>query len=114
MDFRNEVRQAERDTRFTIFRFLPLFLVVLVILAGAGFGLRSLGIIGKTAVEREVFERSYQRSESLKARIATDQAVLAEIEGKLLNPNLDASTRFNLEAQASAARVRIRTAENQK
>ena len=88
-----------------------LFLLVpTVIVLG---GLSSAGIFTRAFVERKVFEQSYQRSSALVARIATDEAVIAEIEGKLLNPNLDVNTRFNLEAQASAARVRIRTARSQ-
>ena len=38
-----------------------------------------------------------------------NEATLAEIRMKLSNPNLDSDTRFNLEAQASAARLRIAT-----
>lgn len=76
-----------------------------------GFALSSLGLFGRTVVERKVFENSYQRTESLKARIANDQAVLAEIQSKLSDPNLDKDTRRNLEAQASAARIRIETAK---
>jgi len=68
------------------------------------------GIFATTVVERKVFENSYQRSEALKSQIATDEAVIAEIEQKLRNPNLDENTRFNLKAQASAARLRISTA----
>jgi hypothetical protein len=108
--YRNEMREFEREARWTTAKFLPLFLLIVVILFSVGFGLKSLGLFGRTVVERKVFENSYQRSESIKAQIATDEAVLAEIEQKLLNPNLDADTRFNLEAQVSAARVRIQTA----
>jgi len=38
---------------------------------------------------------------------------LVEIEAQLKNPNLDENTRFNLEAQARAARVRINAAKAQ-
>ena len=109
-DYRNDVREMEKEARWTFWRILPLFLVVVVVLSVVGFGLKSAGIIGTTMVEREVFEQSYQRSESLKSEIAMNEAVLVEIEHKLNNPNLDANTRSNLEAQAAAARVRIATA----
>ena len=109
-EYRAEAGRVARDTRWTFWRFLPIALIVIVVLCVVGFGLRSAGIIGKTAVEREVFEQSYQRTASFEARIATDEAALAAIEGQLLNPDLDENTRFNLEAQASAARVRISTA----
>ena len=110
-EYRNEMREVARESRWTFFRFLPLLVGAIVILSAVGFALNSFGLIGKTVVEREVFERSFQRSEALKAQIATDEAVLAEISRKLANPNLDADTRYNLEAQASAARVRISTTE---
>ena len=112
MSFRDEAGQVARDTRWTVFRFLPIFVFVLLVLGGVGFLLSSGGIIGKTIVEREVFEQSFQRSTALAERVAVDTASLTEIERQLLNPNLDANTRFNLEAQASAARVRIQTARS--
>lgn len=108
--YRDEVRQVEKEARWTFWRFLPLFLAVIAILSVVGFGLNSLRLFGRTVVERKVFEESYQRSEALKSRIATDEATLVEIERKLSNPNLDADTRHNLEAQVSAARIRIETA----
>lgn len=99
-----------KEASWTFWRFLPLFVVVVVVLSAIGFGLRSAGVIGGTVVEREVFERSYQRSEALRAQIAADEAVLAEIQRQMSNPELDAGTRHNLDAQAAAARVRISTA----
>lgn len=111
-DYRNEVGKLAQESRWTFFRFLPLFVGAVVVLFALGFGLRSLGLIGETVVERKVFEQSYQRSEALKSRIAIDKATLAEIAGKLSNPNLDKNTRFNLQAQASAARIRISTARS--
>ena len=90
-----------------------LILLAALILCGiGGFILHSIGVIGNTVVEREVFEASYQRSESLKSQIATEEANIAELERKLTNPNLDADTRANLEAQMSAARIRLQTARN--
>lgn len=85
---------------------LFLLVISIVVLTVLSYG----GIFTKTVVERKVFEQSYQRSEALKSQIATDEAVIAEIEGKLLNPNLDNNTKYNLKAQMSAARIRISTA----
>lgn len=85
---------------------------IILLVSAFSFGLNSLGLIGNTIVEREVFERSYQRSEGLKAEMATNQATLAEIESQLTNPNLDENTRFNLEAQARSLRIRINTARS--
>lgn len=110
MTYREEARQVARDARWTFWRFIPLFVLVVVVLSGFGFVLHSAGLFGRTVVERNVFEQSYQRSEAMKARIATDEAALEEIEQKLRNPNLDENTRYNLEAQASATRMRISSA----
>jgi hypothetical protein len=109
-DYQKEANQFRKDASWTFWRFLPLCLIIIVVLFLIGFGLHSAGLFGKTVVERKVFENSYQRSESLKSQIATDEAVLIEIKRELSNPNLDANTRYNLEAQASAARIRIETA----
>lgn len=110
-EYRSEARKIAKESQWTFFRFLPLFLIVVVVLSVVGFGMNSLGLFGRTVVERKVFENSYQRSESLVSEIAMNEATLVEIESKLSNPNLDADTRFNLEAQASAARIRIATAK---
>ncbi|MFX0091547.1 MAG: hypothetical protein ACFFBD_07265 [Candidatus Hodarchaeota archaeon] len=111
MTYRNEVQRFERKTRWTFWQFLPLTVLVFTILTGIGFLFNSVGLLGRTVIERKVFEHSYQRSEALRSQIATDEATIAEIERKLVNPNLDSDTRFNLEAQLSAARIRISTAE---
>ena len=113
MSYRDDVREIHRESRWTIWKLAPLALGVIVVMFVVGFGLKSLGLIGSTVVEREVFEQSYQRSSALKERIAVDEATLAEINTKLTNPNLDENTRFNLEAQASAARARIAAARSQ-
>lgn len=109
-NYRNDMREITKDSYWTFWKVGPLAVLVIGALAALGFVLNSAGIIGRTVVEREVFEKSYQRSESLKARIATDEAALAEIARKLNSPNLDPNTRANLEAQASAIRIRLDTA----
>ena len=110
-DYRKEASEIATETRWTFFRFLPIFAMVIIVLFTIGFGLKSLGIIGSTIVERKVFEESYQRSEAIKSQIATDEAVLEEISVQLSNPNLNESIRYNLMAQQAAARVRISTAK---
>lgn len=110
-DYRDEFRKVSKEAHWTFWKVVPLFLLVVGFLALVGFGLRSCGVLGGTIVERKVFENSYQRSESLKSQIATDEATLAEIEIQLQNPDLDKSTRNNLNAQKAAARLRIRAAK---
>jgi hypothetical protein len=83
----------------------------LILLSALSFGLSSAGLFGKTVVERKVFENSYQRSESIKSQLATDEATLAEINVMLTNSEMSETTRVNLEAQATAARMRIAAAK---
>ncbi len=113
-NYRKEANDFAKDSSWTFWRFLPLLIIIVFVLGVVGFGLNSAGLLGGTVVERKVFENSYQRSESIKARIATDEAALVEIEGLLKNPKLEESTRYNLKAQAAAARSRINTARRMK
>lgn len=113
-DYRKNMRSVHKETKWTMFKFLPLFIGFLIIMSVVGFTLNTLGYLGSTIVERKVFENSYQRSESIKSRIAQDEAVLAEIESQLQNPDLDKNTRFNLEAQARATRIRLSTTRGMK
>jgi hypothetical protein len=113
MTYRDEADVIIKDARWTFWRALPLFITAVVLLTVLAFALHSVGLIGHTVVEREVFEQSYQRSEALKTEIAIHEATLAEIDRKLLNENLDADTKHNLEAQATGCRIRIATAKSQ-
>jgi hypothetical protein len=70
------------------------------------------GIFTKTVVEREVFENSFQYSQARKAEIATYTAQIAELEGQLANPSLDAGTQSTINAQLSAIRIQLNTARN--
>jgi len=108
MSHREDVKEMS-EFRGLIWRFLPMVLMLIVLFSGLGFVTHSLGLWGGTIVERKVFEESYQRSEALKSQLAVDEAVVAEINRKLTNPNLDEDTRHSLEAQKSAANIRIAT-----
>ena len=112
--YRKQANELHSESWWTLKKFVGIFVAVVVFLSVLGFTLNSLGLIGGTAVQRVVFEQSFQRSESMKARIAADKAALAEVEARLSNPNLDQDTRYNLEAQARAMRIRIATAEEMK
>lgn len=106
-----DYREEMKVVRWTFWRVLGMAIIAAVVLGGVGFALHSAGVFGHTVVERKVFENSYQRTEGLKAQIATDEAALAEIQAKLANPNLDEDTRYNLKAQAAAIRLRIQAAK---
>jgi hypothetical protein len=110
-DYKDNVKEFKKELSWTFWKLLPLFIVIITILGAIGFGLNKVGLIGGTYVKRKVFENSYQRSESLKARIATDEAAIAEMKLKLKNPNLDNNTIYNLKAQISAAKIRINAAK---
>lgn len=105
------IDEEEKEVTRLFWKGFRILLVTLTILTLLGFAARSMGLIGSTVVERKVFENSYQRSEAIKSQIATDEAALAEINVQLRNPDLSPTTRTNLEAQASAARMRIAAAK---
>ena len=89
------------------------WLVIAVICLTVVFG--GMGLLMKpahVAVERIVFENSFQYSEARSTEIATFEAQLAEIKVQLTNPNLEADTRINLEAQVSAIRVQLKVARS--
>lgn len=112
-EWRNDVRGVTREAVWTLPRLAGVVFLFVIVFGVGFFALRSLGLIGSVAVERAVFEQSYQRDAAQRARIATDEATLAEIQRKLSNTNLDQDTRNALEAQAAAARIRIATAKGE-
>ena len=88
---------------------LGLIVVSVIVLTGLNY----VGIIGSTAVERVVFEQSYQRDAAYKARIATFEAQLAESQARLDNPNTPETTRQEIQAQMAAVRVQLSAARSQ-
>ena len=85
---------------------LGLVVVSIIVLTALNYA----GVIGKTVVEREVFRNSYQYSAGKEQQIATYEAQLAELNSKLSNSQLDATTRANIEAQVSSIRIQLSTA----
>lgn len=81
--------------------------VLMIVFSALSFILNATGIIGRTIVEREVFEQSYQYSEARKSAIATFTAQLAEIEARLADSSLDSPTRSSLNAQAASIRIQL-------
>tara|TARA_Y100000034_G_C6891049_1_gene409901 strand:+ start:971 stop:1312 length:342 start_codon:yes stop_codon:yes gene_type:complete len=106
-DYRNSADTVRTESSWTFWRFLPIVVIFFIIVGGIGFGLKSLGLIGSTIVEREVFEQSYQKRAGDAAQLSTYKAALAEVEAQLQIPGLDAQTKARLEAQATSIRVRI-------
>jgi len=83
-----------------------LFISSLIFLSMIALSIFSyFGIFGRTVVERKVFENSYQYQAARRTEERVSNAQLMEIQIRLQDPNLDESTRHNLEAQAAAIRV---------
>lgn len=81
--------------------------VITIGLFAVGFGLKWAGVFGK----RVIFVESHQYKESRKSEIATYNAQLTEIDRQLMNSDLDANVKTNLEAQASAIRIQLQVAK---
>ena len=64
------------------------------------------GLFGRTVVEREVFENSYQYSEARKQAIATYEAQLIEIDARLAQDIPDEERRA-LERQKMVVNARL-------
>lgn len=80
-----------------------LWILFLLIISVIVFGvLNYVGLIGKTFVERKVFEQSYQKSEADKTANTVYSAQIAQLKGKLNNPDLNAGTRAEIKAQLDA------------
>lgn len=109
-EFRSDMSEAKRTT----WGFMPTLIGIIIVLSILGFVLNSLGVFGRTVVERKVFEQSYQRSSAIESQTATDEAALVEINSQLSRTDIDQNTRANLESQAAGARVRIDAANRKK
>ena len=91
-----------------------MFALALIVISTVVFSLLSYaGLIGRTAVEREVFEQSYQRSEGYRERIAILEAALIELRARQAQPNLPESTRAEIETQIVAISAQLRAARSQ-
>ena len=86
---------------------LALVVVTFIVLGFLGYAGKFTG----TAVERAVFEQSYQKQAGDRQRIATWKAQIAEVETRLSSMDADDQRRPGLEAQLSALRIQLRAAE---
>ena len=76
--------KVEKDIErgpFGLFKWIAIAVVLIFILFGV---LRSVGLIGSTAVERAVLKNSFQYKEGMAQRGAILEANLAEIEASLI------------------------------
>ena len=102
-----DMREERKETRRWWFFGLVLSVITIIVLTVLGY----MGKFTGTVVERKVFENSYQYKEAQKREISIFEAQLVEISAQLSNQNLDENTRSNLEAQASALRVKLAAAK---
>ena len=80
-----------------------MWVLLLVVISAPVLGiLNYAGMIGRTVVEREVFERSYQYTAAVAAQIALYEAQLAELAAMPETPGL--------RAQKAGIRIRLNTA----
>jgi len=78
-DYRTDVRDITKETNWTFWKILPVFIMIIIIMFAVIFGLKSLGLIGSTIVEREIFKQSFQYKESMEQRAAILEANISEI-----------------------------------
>lgn len=90
-----------------------VWMLLLLILAVVAFtSLNYLGVFGKTVVERKVFEQSYQKKEANKTANTIHSAQLAQLRGKLNNPNINEGTKAEIRAQIDAINILKSTKED--
>lgn len=85
---------------------LALVVLSVIVLGATGAGLRIFGV----AVEREVFEQSYQRSAAEEARLKTLNAELVGARARLQQGNLTTTQEADLRAQIAGLEAQIRAA----
>lgn len=105
-DFHN-MREERREARRWWFWGIGLIAAAAIIFTTLNYA----GVFGGTVVERVVFEESYQRSAGLERQIATYNAQIAELEGQLINPNLDDAAKANINSQLAALRIQLKAAK---
>ncbi len=75
-NYRKDARRFVKETNWTIWKVLPLLLII----AAIGYGLNSLGLIGGKMVERQVLVNSHQYIEGMQQRAGVLKANITEID----------------------------------
>lgn len=87
-------------------------IILFLVFSAISFGVNSCHKVANTAVERKVFENSYQKSEADKDAHSTYAAELRMLRNRLNNPNLDESSRVEIQAQIDSITVLQSTKED--
>jgi len=98
-EYRNEASVVAKEATWTVWRFLPLFILVIIILTVIGWGLKSAGIIGMD-IEREVVQHSRQFVESKQAKLQSLYTQYVNLQTKVAEANAAGATKV---AQATEA-----------
>jgi len=93
----------DSDKKFVGGWWMWILLLIIISSVIVGF-LNMAGLIGKTVVERVVFEQSFQYSEGMKQRAATLEANIAEIDMLIATGQ---GNQEHLLAQKSVLRVQL-------
>ena len=86
-----------------------LLITIAIIILGT---LNYIGLVGKTFIERKVFEQSYQKQEADKTAITTYRAQLAILRARLNNITLDENAKAEIRAQIDALTILKSTKED--
>ena len=85
-----------------------IWLTVVIISAGILiFGARSVGLVGQTAVERVIFEQSYQKQAGDEARENTLRAELASVNAMLRDGTVSAAMKTTLRGKKAALEIQL-------
>jgi len=83
-----------------------VWVVFLMIITGIVFwGLSSLGIIGRTVVEREVFKRSYQKKAADEDALSTYDAQITVLQRRLRASSITEQERNEIQAQIDSINI---------
>lgn len=89
---------------------LPHPLLALLLLALTVGGLTALSYyarVADVAIDHKVFKESHQYKSGMEAKAATYEAQKLELEGQLMNPNMDPEVRANTQAQLIGINARL-------
>jgi len=75
-EYRDEARTVVKKTYWTMWKVIPIVLIVIAI----GFGVKSLGLVGGKMVERQVLVNSHQYIEGMEQRAGVLKANIAELD----------------------------------
>ena len=98
-EYRNGMREVKSDVTWTIWKFLPVIALGIIILVVLGWFLQSTGIINMN-IEREVIQHSRQYTESKQAMLQNLYTQYSDLQTKVAEAQANGSTNVAESAQA--------------